>query len=151
MMKQLTWNQKFDCGINEINQQHEEIFFLINQLIAKEQVREQVQEQEKELLIKSEINQLLQLILEKLVRHFNYEENLFISFKFPQSKIHQEIHNLFMDMVRDFIHDYIALGPNEPPIIPINQFIDYLSKWFIEHIIGPDKEYAQFISKASQV
>jgi hemerythrin len=128
-MALMEWDINFSTGIATIDQQHKKIIELINQLyeglkLGKDKVL---------------IEELMKELSEHARVHFKTEEDLFIKFKYILTLEHTVEHRRFSFIVMMFNQDYL-----DGKIIHPLQIIDFLTVWFIDHIVIQDHAYAPY-------
>jgi hemerythrin-like metal-binding protein/PAS domain S-box-containing protein len=124
------WRDEFCVGIPSIDDQHKELFKLVEKL---------------SLAINSgEEKESINLILNELVRyaefHFKYEEDLFVKYGYADSKGHMKVHRYFQERIEGF--KFISKSKNHN--LP-NKVISFLYNWLTEHILKEDMAYSTFL------
>lgn len=128
-MNKLIWLEKYSIGHNKIDNQHKYLFNLVNFIIERKNFNsENLQELFNNLIYYASI-------------HFHEEELLMIEIEYPNYINHRKKHE-------DFIHnlekiEYRILIKDENIL---NDIIDFLSEWLINHIIVMDKSIEPLIS-----
>jgi hemerythrin len=121
-------DEKYGLGIPEIDRQHQELFLITNQLHE---------------CSLSEERSCLESILKRLYAytkyHFNSEEAMFKNYGYPQMKSHLDIHGDFTLKVKDQL-DWLRKNP----LNPLDDIIDFLVSWIINHIHGEDLKYRNY-------
>ena len=107
------WDESFDVKNALLNEQHKQLFILINVLDADRSD-------------KSKLQALLDLVL----LHFKAEEDLFASHHFENAVAHKAIHDKF---VTDAV-GATASGVDE-------NVMAFVKQWLVTHIKGSDMTY----------
>ncbi|MBI2519829.1 MAG: hemerythrin family protein [Bdellovibrio sp.] len=128
----IVWEAKFNVGIAEIDRQHQDIVKLANEI-------------QDSLATKTRKSGFVLEIMEKLeqyiVEHFAYEEGLMGNTRYPGLGAQKKEHAGFMKYVKELQEQY------KNSIIDIRQILRFISSWFIDHIQGSDKRFAEWKSK----
>jgi hemerythrin len=127
----IKWEASYSVNIAEIDQQHQMLIAMINELsdsVSQSKGRE-VQEK------------VLNGLASYAKEHFATEERYFDKYAYPWSVTHKAEHAAFTQKVVQFVQDYQAgkAGLN-------NQILSFLSDWLKNHIIGKDKTYSYFFT-----
>ena len=130
-MPLIKWNDSFSVNIVEIDQQHQKLVSLINDL-------NQAMLQG---MGKAALTNILNELVSYTVNHFGTEEKYFAQFKYPDSDSHKKEHLAFVEKVAAFKKDFDSgrLGLS----IEVMQF---LSDWLQNHIKGTDKKYGPYFN-----
>ncbi|SCX81144.1 bacteriohemerythrin [Desulfoluna spongiiphila] len=130
MTEPLVWTEAISVNIPEIDEQHQALFAIINDIIK---VHEE-QGGPGEILMR--IGQLM----DYSDRHFLTEEKLMIRHKFPRFVEHNKAHMAYMEQVDLFISDYKT---NKQGLI--HDMLEFLTHWWREHVSRSDPAYARHI------
>ncbi len=128
----ITWSHELALGVPIIDTQHKELCNYINKLYKAMQsnANEKV------------LQELLTSLSNYTVRHFAEEEKIFAASAYPDTKRHKEIHGKFIAKLEDFK----AQLTQGSAVLSI-QLLEFLKDWLIKHIMGTDKQYAQYVKK----
>lgn len=128
----LTWNENLLSGVKEIDDQHMELFNLINRLFdACNQGKG-----------REEIGHVFEFLNDYIIYHFNAEEGYMSKYNYPGYSNHKEIH-------RNFKKDFAELKKkldnffNELSTLAETNWL--LGEWWINHINKVDKELGIFL------
>ncbi len=130
MEKELKWTENLSVGYDKIDQQHQHLFQLANELFLHSDADSH-----------SEIvsNTLYELI--KYTKyHFSDEEAFFESLGYPNVKEHKEKHYAFLLKMATLSSDVV-----EGKSGVTRELVDYLYHWLKEHTSSCDQEYKEFI------
>ena len=129
-MALITWQPKFNLNLNIIDQQHQMLVVMINDLY--------------EAFSLGKDRQILANLINKLgvyaAMHFAREEHFFEVFSYPNSEEHVQEHSSFDDKVLLFEEDFNT-GKQDLTL----EVLKFLSDWLVNHINGSDRKYAPFL------
>jgi hemerythrin-like metal-binding protein len=124
------WKREYSVGIAILDQQHQHLFELVNEL--------------HEFMTAGQSEAVLTTTLTELVactrRHFLAEEALMAQFNFPCLDAHRIEHEKINRAVLKFIRDYEA-GEKRFTM----QLLDFMIDWLTSHILTTDMLYSQFL------
>ena len=130
-MPLIQWSPDYSVNIKEIDEQHQRLIAMINDLHQS--------------MLNGKSNQILQDLLQRLVDytnvHFSYEEKLLETNNYPGYIYHKGEHAKFIKQVLDFQNRY----QQNPTGLGI-QIIEFLKSWLINHIQGTDKKYSKYLN-----
>ena len=133
-MEKIVWSNSLSVEVPEIDRQHKQLVFLLNQLIENEN-----------LSVRSEIiSELLSKMTEYADQHFSTEEALMQACDYPDFEAHQRQHAEFMRRTAQF--SLAAMDHDQK--IP-SEILLYLKNWLIEHIQKTDMQYKPYLSGKS--
>lgn len=135
-MPLLTWDEKYNTGMTDIDKQHQGMVETMNEL--------------HEGMNKGKDKEVLIIIADKLIKysevHF-YDEELYMkSNKFPKLDEHIVQHKEFTRRVIEFRNNF-----NLKSYLTSLEIMDFLKKWFMNHILESDMEYSAFLKKKGLV
>lgn len=129
---QFNWESCYELGIAIIDEQHKTLVGIYNKLAKA--------------FIAQKTSDILQDILKELNDyadfHFKTEEQLFIQKKLRGLEEHLQEHHNYLVKMKQF-EDTIKLGIN----IDFS-LLSFIKKWWSDHILISDREYAQLITKS---
>ena len=126
------WDNSYSVNVNEIDNQHQKLFDLINNLydaMKKGSGKE---------ILPSIINELYEYV----EKHFSTEEKYFDRFNYPESETHKIEHYNFLKKVTEFKKGY-----EENQLALTVDVITFLQNWLVTHIKVVDKKYSQFFNE----
>ncbi len=131
-MSFMPWNQKFELGIAEIDEQHRNLVKLTNAL-------------HDEIIANGSRGAALGEILESLVdythNHFIAEEMLMETIHYVETVEHKSEHNRFTAKVLDLLTRYES---GEPVALEV---LEFLKLWLIHHICRVDRAYLPYFKR----
>lgn len=126
----LKWDASMDTGIELIDNDHKKLLALINQLQNATQynVDEHI------------IDQIMDDLINYTKYHFEREEFLMHNNEYPDYSNHKQLHKNMIDKMSDCIIKY-----KSNPEHTIDDALNFLKSWLINHIKGEDKKYIPFM------
>jgi hemerythrin len=125
------WNEKFNVGIDLIDEHHKTLLGLILDLqrsLRSERINHKV--------IKDTLNELSSYTR----YHFTAEEKLMKKFDYPEFDAHVKEHQKFIEEVEWLIVKY------EQNQQDINiEMLNFLKEWLVKHILVSDKGYSSLL------
>ena len=128
----LQWDQEFSVGVEEIDNQHKELFDRINNLDSAM----------KQGTAKEEVVRLIEFLHKYVVIHFGAEEKYMIDFNYTGYALHKTKHDWFKKEFSD-----IRIKLDAEGIIPdvIMRSNNLLITWFSNHIRSIDMMLGSFL------
>jgi len=130
----IEWRDDLITGVDEIDQQHKELFARFNLLLdacQKGKGRE-------------EVEKVLQFLASYVKTHFRAEEEIQLTSGFPDVVTHREAHRNFIRGLDGLAQEFRDEGASLPLVIKTNQM---MVAWLIDHILKMDKALAEFLHK----
>ena len=119
-------------NIQKIDDQHEQLIQMINQLYKVVQTKNPP---------KDKISSILQSLIKYVQVHFKTEEDLFYQYNYPNSVSHKKEHDKFANQVLEFQKDF-ELGVQTVGF----ELLDFLKNWLVKHILVSDKKYSKYLN-----
>ena len=127
----MLWNRKFETGNEMVDSQHKELYVLVQKVLDIDFFADR----------KEKISTALGFLADYTVRHFQSEESLMDECNYPASAEHKKQHSDFVEEVSAFIKRFEVEGDK----INLSQAVNWLVvDWLQEHIMGSDKELADY-------
>jgi hemerythrin-like metal-binding protein len=123
----ISWTPKLSVSNDEIDKQHQGLIQLSNDL--------------PETLEKKSINRIIFLLYKYTREHFKAEELLMKSVNYPDLVDHKVKHDELIDKLNNFALESLTSDYDA------KKLKEFIQEWIIEHILGTDKQYAEFIQK----
>ena len=124
------WKDEYSVGIESIDRQHKKLIALINNLQTAVNYSAGAEfEQE-----------ALDELVDYTKTHFGYEEELMEKNGYPDFTTHRAEHELMISRVEQVLAEY-----KRNPDTAMQNAIDFLRDWLINHINGTDKQYSKFL------
>ena len=122
------WKDAFRTGVDHIDGQHKQFFYLLNEMaIAIDQRREK------------EILDLLLADLDRYARiHFSTEEKLMEGIGYPDLPRHRQEHEYFVGQLAT-LHQRHDRGDERVG----SSALEFMRDWFMNHILAEDLKWAE--------
>jgi len=133
----LNWNNNLSTGIVSIDNQHQELFNRINQLVTSM----------KEGKGKLEVIKTLDFLEEYVIKHFNEEEEIQKKNNYPQFDIQHKQHEEFKKELRQLRMVFETTGVSALFVINMQQ---KMSTWWRSHINDLDKDLGEYLIENSK-
>ena len=132
MSKKFVWSQEYSVGVAEIDEQHQEFFNIINNLLAAAEVDSVSTEK---LLME------IGLLGDYANYHLGTEEGIFAELNYDGASEHIAIHNLFRVKVKELIDRARAEEVDRQETI--KEAANFAGDWLLNHILVVDKQYSK--------
>ncbi len=126
----IEWEDNYSVGLNSIDLQHKKLISLINQLQTAVDFSTG-EEFERD---------ALNAVLDYTKTHFTHEEGLLEQYNYPELEAHKIEHGQMIKHIENTIAEY-----EKDPDTSINNALDFLKNWLINHINGTDKQYSNYM------
>jgi len=130
-MPDLHWNPRYSVKVKRFDDDHQQLFTIINQL--RKQMRGRPGE--------DQLQDVLMQLLRSSEQHFAREEAEMKSRGYPKLQAHMQQHCGFAGVLRDFCEQHrtgtAALS---------SEMLDFLAWWLATHIVGTDQQYSVFLN-----
>ena len=127
------WSSKYSVKVPVIDNQHKEIFRLIEELT--EAVKQNIEIDKSYTIARLEVYSLY---------HFTTEEHLMKKYNYPETEDHLKEHKKFRVEILRFKNVFLESKDEEGKIA--EKIIDYLEDWINSHILVTDKKYSPYLS-----
>ncbi len=129
-MTLITWDTSYSVGVKELDEQHQELLALVDNLYAALN-----QDQGKEVIIGA-----LGELIEHKRAHFASEERLMVCCGYPGYSKHKGEHEAFIQKLLEFQGRYLTGRASMN-----DQVVASLENWLSEHILGADQKYVPYL------
>lgn len=129
-MALLNLSDEYSVKTKSIDQQHSKLIDLINQLHSAM----------KEGKGKEAIGKVINELISYTQVHFSHEESLMSKYSYPGYIKHKSMHDELVKQVLETEKEFKA-----GKTVISQDVLNFLKKWFVEHIIGTDKLYTNFM------
>jgi hemerythrin len=131
-MALMTWNSRYSVGVQTLDEQHNVLFEILNDLHAA-MMKGNAQ---------SMTGSLLKTLLQYTRTHFTYEEGLLAKTTYPGLTAHRAQHRALVEQVEEYADRF------ERGEITLNlHLLNFLRDWLTNHIQRVDHEYAPWLSE----
>jgi hemerythrin len=131
------WQESYSVGISLIDEQHRELFSMVNTLCAG-----CFQENKKSAKIFFERN--IHAVVEYIRYHFSTEERLLEFIGYSNAARHRQQHVEFLKKIIP------QPGHSEMENFPFSPYVRYMRDWLFAHITVSDKDYGIFLRALKQ-
>ena len=132
MSTHLEWTSALSIGVNDIDNQHKELFQRINSLVdAIDEKRGS-----------EEVSETFIFLQEYVFQHFTAEQNLMLSRHYPESDEHMLLHNGFIRDIYLLQDQYEKDGATPELLSTVKSKV---SEWFLDHVTIKDKALGLFL------
>ncbi len=125
--KLINWTDEYSVDFELIDSQHKKLAGMINDLFAS--------------FTEGKANEVVDKILNEMIDytdyHFKAEEKYFEKYNYSQTQTHIDEHQKFVKQVTDFYSDF-----KKGSVTISYDIMNFLRDWFLKHILGSDKKYA---------
>jgi len=128
----ITWQQNLATGIQEIDEQHKELFRRVNALLEACSGGRG----------KDEVPRVLDFLSDYVRVHFSAEESYMDRHGYPDAAAHKALHSEFQKSVASFRGELAAHGANLNLTVTVNRLV---VDWLIQHIGKMDKALGRFL------
>lgn len=129
----IPWDEKFLLGISKIDEQHQKMLAIINQLFSIFDTDKQNDQKE--------IDTIIQEMADYAIYHFTTEEKYFKLFNYPKTAEHIEIHNQYRNKIKDWQDRYNASKDK----LVFFEISNFLQDWWTWHINNTDRAYVPYL------
>jgi hemerythrin-like metal-binding protein len=129
-MSKILWHDSFSVGVQILDEHHQTLARLINRLSDCPSGTEHSE------TVVDAISELVQYAL----YHFDHEERLMAAHDFPRLAKHREEHSQFCEVITETSYG-ATLG-----IIDLQHLIDYLNRWWKNHILFEDMQFKPYFA-----
>jgi hemerythrin len=129
----LVWDRSLECGVAAIDQQHEELYRAIGELLRAMQENRG----------REEVVRVVTFLKSYVVKHFGMEEQLMRLHRYPKAAEHAAEHRRFVADFRALEAELLAKGASALLVIQVNRRV---CAWLRDHIAHVDRELGAFLS-----
>ena len=128
----ITWNSSYEIGHELIDQQHQTLVDMINELNTAYSGASTTD--------RNELGNILSKLVNYTVFHFGVEENLFKNTVYPHIEEHIKLHESMVEKISTFQEEF-KKGKADIS----NALLSFLIEWLLQHIQGTDRGYKKYI------
>jgi len=137
-MPLIPWENKFELGIVEIDEQHKTMLAIINKLYDLFEDKKHEDQ--------AEIDKVVKEMADYAIYHFATEEKYFVMFGYENMESHIKIHDQYRAKIEEWRNIYDS-NKDKKIFFEISNF---LQDWWTWHINNTDREYVPFM-KANKI
>lgn len=123
----INWQDINSVNIRELDEHHKFLVGLINRLNKD--------------ISPKEVGEIIRKLDDYASYHFAAEEKYFEEFNYPEAETHIQTHQFFKDKIKIFEEKYDKGG------LTLEELMEFLSKWWINHINHTDLKYSDFLNQ----
>lgn len=128
----IQWDQSLSVGIDEIDNQHKELFNRVNALLdACNQGKG-----------KQVVGEIIDFLGDYVITHFGAEERYMQQYNYPDYDAHKAMHDGFIDSFGQLKKKFESEGPGIQLVLQTNRTV---VDWLIKHIGNTDKALGAFL------
>lgn len=131
----ISWQPSYETGVEEIDQQHRELFEKGNEFFKSV---EKSKNPEEHIII-------LNYLVEYVKFHFNTEEKMMKRKKYSLAPTHKDNH---VKLVQELVRIYTKLINQGYSSALSQEIFEFLQGWFVNHIHIYDRKLAEFLTKS---
>ena len=128
----IEWTADLSTGVNEIDNQHRELFQRINDLLDACNRGKG----------KEEVKKVISFLEDYVVTHFSEEEKYMGRYDYPEGLSHKKRHAEFMENFLRLKTEFEAEGPGVHIVVSINRLV---VDWLRNHIRKTDRALGSFL------
>lgn len=130
-LTRVVWNSKYCIGIDEIDEQHERLFDIVNRMMT---VYESAPD---------DITVVLTDLTEYLNEHFRTEQRIMLEYDYPDYLAHSLEHQKFTEKVIEFLDD---LEAGKKKVELARDVLAFLRKWLMNHVLATwDPAFGEYV------
>ncbi|MBT4115199.1 MAG: hemerythrin family protein [Rhodospirillaceae bacterium] len=127
-MAELIWLEKYSVGVEALDQQHQTIIGLINELNAEDRTGH----------TPDAVNRILDQLAGYVTSHFRTEEDYMERFDYEDIEAHLEEHIQYIETIARLTEEQIEDRDNVH-----GELIAFLNHWWTDHILEADQKYTK--------
>lgn len=135
-MALIEWKQRMSVGVETLDQDHQRLVDLLNQLHMVTKGEEPTRP----------VSEIVHELVRYTEYHFECEERLMRLGRYPGYDEHVQIHRDIRRRMVSFEQKFQAT-PDERYVLPL---FDFLGDWLMRHILTEDMKYRPYLSRAEQ-
>lgn len=132
-MSLLRWSESYLVGHQQVDDEHRYLFSMINEFHDAFMERH----------ARSDLDRLLNRLVEYTERHFRHEEALMREAGYPDLERHMAIHESLVERIFQLAEKFSNRAVN-----PTRDTIAFLETWLTDHIRVEDMAFAVFVAAA---
>lgn len=132
----MVWSNSFSVGVEEIDQQHKELFNRTNKLLDASQAGRG----------KEVIQETMSFLEDYVQSHFSFEEGLMQKYRYPEFSTHKNLHE-------NFTQNFLQLKKEAEEnigLLLVTKVNKTVVDWWINHILHVDKKLGAFLQEKMQ-
>jgi len=131
-MRTIDWIDAYNIGVSEIDSQHEKLFSILNELISACAMG----------MGPEIIKETLLNLTDYTYYHFNTEQEMHTTYKYPNAAAHRNQHLEFIVQLNE-----LKMQSDKDELVLTEKTLDFVKTWVIEHVLGSDKLFGDYLKK----
>ena len=136
------WDDSFSVNVVEIDQHHQHLFGLINQLHEAIERSNRLATLESVLREQETVAAVIKQLIDYASYHFTTEEDYMCRWAYPEHSQHRDEHRKFIDNVQAFRQAFDTKKTRLSPDIA-----EFAKSWWRSHILVTDKKCGAFLKE----
>lgn len=136
-MELFIWDDSLSVNIQSIDDQHK---MLLNMINGYYEEIHKIHEGKSNTTLKELRIDLISKMKEYAIVHFRTEEEYFEKYDYPDFIEHKREHDDFFAKVVD-----VEKRLEDGRLILTTELTDFLKDWLVDHIVGSDQKYSEFL------
>ncbi|MFZ3091983.1 MAG: bacteriohemerythrin [Nitrospirota bacterium] len=128
----INWTEDIAVGVDEIDNQHKELFNRINSFLDAMNQGAGIQE----------VGNVIKFLEDYVLTHFGAEEGFMTKHKYPEHQSHKAQHEVYLKNLSDLKKEFESGGVTLPLTLKVQRNI---VDWIINHIRKIDKALGAFL------
>jgi hemerythrin len=133
----IQWTPDLAVGVKTIDEQHQELFVRVNQLL----------EATSRGVGRTEVTNVVRFLAEYVVLHFREEEQAMADHGYPELEPHRAEHRGFVQDFARLIIEYREHGATTTVLAGLNR---QLAEWLLNHVARSDKAFGTYLVAADR-
>jgi len=130
----VSWSDSYSMGVKLIDDQHKGLLNFVNDLFNHSTGNEAEE--------RAYFTEVIQQAVQYIKMHFQTEEKLMVSTKFPGYAEHKKTHDDFTLTVIKSVKDF-----DSGKRLVLEKFAYFLKDWVLTHVAIVDRQYAEYFKK----
>ncbi|MFA6038822.1 MAG: hemerythrin family protein [Candidatus Peribacteraceae bacterium] len=140
MDAKLVWEARYSVGLDQIDEQHQEFFRILNVMGALADTRD---------IKRADVLPLLQSLSDYAFYHFASEEEYLERYRYPGIAFHRRQHDIFRDRIALFLEEVESSAADLPSLF--RRIVTYAREWLVNHILVEDKKCEAYFKKGNEL
>jgi hemerythrin-like metal-binding protein len=129
-MEILKWRESYETGVEQMDAQHKQLIQLVNQLYTILRQKDGL----------DALDAILQEMSDYSEQHLRDEEALLQKYGYPELNRQKHSHQEYYETI-----DELSAEMEVDKYEAAQKIYRFLRKWWIDHIVGEDKEYGEYL------
>jgi hemerythrin-like metal-binding protein len=134
-IEKLEWKPSLTLHDRKVDEQHRELFELINNIIEQGTLDAR----------SAKFVTLLNQLTDYGLQHFETEEDLMLKLNYPNYESHKQSHKKYTYNIAMFNFNFHEDHGTDP-----NQVINFIRSWWLNHILSLDAEFGKYVNQLKE-